>query len=57
MKIKRKTYSTGVYIESGFLWFPKTINGETRWLERATWKMRVYVSYTEAFFDDIEWVD
>ena len=23
---------------SGFLWFPKTIEGVTRWLERAEWE-------------------
>lgn len=22
---------------SGFLWFPKKVNGETRWLEKANW--------------------
>lgn len=24
-------------VRSGFLFFPKTINGEVRWLERARW--------------------
>ena len=30
--------------KSGFLFFPKTIGLETRWLENATWKDR-YISY------------
>lgn len=25
-------------ISSGFLWLPKTIGDETRWLEKATWE-------------------
>ena len=28
-------------IKTSFLWFPKEINDETRWLERATWKEEV----------------
>ena len=34
-------------IVTGFLVFPKTISGEMRWLERATWE-RKYVSSTLA---------
>ena len=36
MRIKKKKNGTR-RIKSGFLIFPKTINGETRWLESATW--------------------
>jgi hypothetical protein len=27
-----------VRIRNKFLWFPVSINGEVRWLERATWE-------------------
>ena len=26
--------------QSGFLWFPKCLGGEWRWLERASWTQR-----------------
>lgn len=52
---------------SGFLWWPKTIAGQTRWLERATWMQGVYYGspgYYEAvaglkewLWFDAEWVD
>ena len=32
----------------GFLWLPKTIDGETRWLERAEW---TEVAHEESVFD------
>lgn len=56
-------------VSSGFLWLPKTIDGETRWLEKATWKeeyneywLVTGLSNSNSFFhdyswDDIEWVD
>lgn len=31
-------YGFGVRERSGFLWWPVTIDGETRWLERAVWR-------------------
>jgi hypothetical protein len=35
---------------TGFLWWPKRINGETRWLERAQWTQR-YQQYYGAYGD------
>jgi hypothetical protein len=54
-------------IKSKFLLFPKTINEETRWLERADWIEKfvaVYVYKTEIeetpnkyFWLPIKWID
>ena len=30
-----------VRVRRGFLWFPQTIGGETRWLEVATWEEKL----------------
>jgi hypothetical protein len=39
MRFKYKEYEDGEKrIRSGFLFIPKTIGGETRWLETATWE-------------------
>jgi hypothetical protein len=39
MRIKWEEWprNTSTRVRSGFLWFPKEIEMETRWLERATW--------------------
>ena len=51
---------------SGFLFLPKTINGETRWLERAEWTERFsgvhvycYGEFvrTECKWLLVEWID
>lgn len=46
-------------IVTGFLFLPKTIAGETRWLEKATWE-RKYVSSTlagSAIWISTHWID
>lgn len=47
-------------IVSGFLFFPKTIDGETRWLEFAKWKKKFFGDgggmMGGAWFDQ-EWID
>lgn len=54
-------------VKTRFLFLPKTINRETRWLERATWREEVMkvmdhtntswrVSYTLAW-RAVEWID
>ena len=40
-------------IVKGFLWFPKQINNDVRWLEKAKWE-QVYV---EDHWFDREWLD
>jgi hypothetical protein len=42
-------------VRSGFLFFPKTINGEERWLEWARWEER-YEVWTEMWAVDSGWV-
>jgi hypothetical protein len=34
-----------IYATYGFLFFPKTIKGETRWLEYAAWEECTYYSF------------
>ena len=61
MKIKRKYRTGDTRIIIKFLFLPKTINGETRWLEKA----KIYQSF-DFYYDfifplsewtDIKWVD
>lgn len=40
-------------IVKGFLWFPKEINNEVRWLEKAEWKQVYFLGY----WNDREWLD
>ncbi len=48
-------------IKNGFLFFKKTINGESRWWRRASWKERLVavhqpvLSYLD--WETVEWVD
>ena len=53
----RKTENIGDEVLcSGFLFFPKTINGETRWLEYASWIERLCRMY-QPFFETEEGID
>lgn len=42
-----------------FLLFPKTIGGELRWLEKATWRRTGNYNYIDGnfYYQDQEWVD
>lgn len=47
----KKAYTTGLKdkkLIQRFLWFPVTIDGETRWLEEATYLCKV--DYTDGVF-------
>lgn len=44
-------------IRSGFLFFPKCIDGEWRWLERARWKQIFVASYTDCGWVNLSWID
>lgn len=56
-----------IRIRHRFLFFPKTINEHTRWLEWATWSERYHCNTVESFkrlgfifiphWSDIQWVD
>lgn len=41
---------------TGFLIFPKTIDGQTRWLERASWNERYQWVWTTSF-SGTHWYD
>ena len=38
---------------SEFLLLPRTVGGETRWLERGKWEQR----YSQPVFDGADWID
>ena len=46
-------------LRRAFLWLPKLINGQWRWLERATWKEKFSHGgiYCEDHWNDICWAD
>lgn len=46
-------------IKSHFLLFPKTINGETRWLEKATYEQKFIRSEngTFCYWTDTKWIN
>lgn len=55
----KKRYHGDTRIKSGFLFFPKTIHNETRWLEHATWTERFTSgsSWESCFWYGLEWLD
>lgn len=57
MRIVLKTKPKGgdTRIKSGFLWFPKIIQNEIRWLEYATWHETYYQSVP--YWDADKWID
>jgi hypothetical protein len=40
-----------------FLWFPKTLDGETRWLETCHIEQRYYLPNGYGCWKDIRWVE
>ncbi len=56
MRFKRKPFKY-TRVVSKFLWFPLEINGEIRWLERATFKKRYNNYYDGGSWEYIEWID
>jgi hypothetical protein len=60
MKIKFKVYrELDTRFKKGFLFFPKTINDELRWLEVAVWKQMYSTckSPTSLSWEDLQWVN
>lgn len=43
-------------IRSGFLWFPKCIEDETRWLEKARWAQQYTSVGTGGYWRDHYWM-
>jgi len=44
-------------IISMFLWFPRTVQGETRWFEFAQIKQIYVVLGWDEMWADVEWID
>lgn len=44
-------------IKTGFLFFPKTIGYERRWLEFATWNEEYYEGYLSTSWEPRCWID
>lgn len=53
-------------VKTAFLWFPKCLREETRWLERATWTQRyrrvhslvpeTSIRLTHLMWCDVDWI-
>ena len=55
---KRNIPQLGQVTITKFLWFPKTINNETRWLETASFDVRRWKGTTGTIWEDpIRWND
>jgi hypothetical protein len=46
-----------VRVITKFLWFPKCLYPEWRWLETASWTERYFVDHDLAYWIEQEWVD
>ena len=60
IKLKPEPKVGDIRIVSKFLWFPKCINRECRWLEKVSYKQkykRCGVLNPTHYWDNIEWVD
>ena len=42
-------------VKTRFLLFPKTINGERRWLETATWTEYLWAHWDGSVWEDLCW--
>ena len=62
MRWRKKVLEEGeTRVKRGFLFFPKTINNETRWLEYATWREHT-IGQSDGcgswfIWGELEWVD
>ena len=55
---KKKKIPTGTSrITERFLWFPKNLHGEWRWLERARWEQTYTRMEGYNYWDDEYWID
>lgn len=44
-------------VKSGFLFLPKWVAGEWRWLERAKWDQEYRISYEFSGWANVSWID
>jgi len=59
MRFKPRLWNDGdTWERSAFLWFPKKIDHEWRWLERANWVEEFHIYYDGgADFEPVKWLD
>jgi len=56
MKWNSKEYKSGdTRVISRFLFFPRSINGECRWMERASIKQKLERNWVDSVWVDISW--
>lgn len=48
---------SGTRVVTRFLWFPLTIKGETRWLEKVSYRQSYSGSCYNPGWDGMEWLD
>ena len=46
----------GTRIRSGFLWIPKTLGNETRWMEHATWEEVYEANIVDQYWQETRWI-
>lgn len=54
---QRHTESGTIRIVTKFLLLPKALNGETRWLEKATWERKYYCFNGCKWRTDTRWLN
>jgi len=55
--MRRRFYREGSRrVRTAFLWLPRTIDYEERWLERATWEEE-YLERNPGYFKGVRWID
>jgi len=58
MRFKSKYKHNQVRQVTKFLWFPKKICGETRWLEKATWEEDYFLAENfDGWWTSRKWID
>ena len=58
MRFKRKYNDNDTRTVTKFLWFPKIIHGETRWLEKVTYVERYTLTANcPGWWSSVKWVD
>lgn len=56
MRFKKKVEGK-TRIKSRFLFFPKEIRGDMRWLEYASWEDELHVIQTYSYWWPVRWID
>lgn len=58
MGFKLQSHERGtIRVRKKFLWFPKEVDREVRWLEKASWQERRVGNRYQGYWLAVEWVD